>query len=440
MPNNPVVEAKRPGGAYGYYVVFILMLAYVCSFIDRTILGLLIEPIKADMALGDFEISLLAGFGFAVFYTALGIPFGWLADRSNRIGIVFWGVISWSVMTAACGFSRTFGGLLFARMGVGVGEATLSPASYSLIPDLFPKEKLGLAGSIYASGLTIGGGLAMMLGGAAVQTFARLGTVNVPLLGIFKPWQAAFLFVGLLGLPVATLILALRDPRHGKAVQASLAKAGVGETMGYIWERRGAFVPILLGYGFMVIVNYALVIWVPTYFIRAHAMNPAQVGLAMGSLMLFAGTPGLIAGGLVSDWLMRRGYKDAPVRVVLFSVISQAPFFIGAVLADSTPLALGLMGIAVFLITLNGGLQGATFQILAPGRMHGQTVATYLVVANAISLGIGPILTGLITDKVLGDPARIGESLAITAALSLGVALVLILVAMPRVKAQVLSV
>lgn len=433
-------KAGPAGGPYAYYVVVVLMLAYVCSFVDRTIFGLLIEPIKADMALSDLQISLLAGFAFALFYTALGIPFGWLADRSNRTWIVFWGVVAWSVMTAACGLARSFGGLLVARMGVGVGEATLSPASYSLIPDLFPKDKLGLAASIYASGLTIGGGLAMMLGGAAVQAFAHLGTIELPLLGPVKPWQLAFLFVGVLGVPVAALVLTIRDPRHGQAAADALAKAGVGETFAYLWAHRSAYVPVLLGYSAMVIVNYALVIWVPTFFIRSHAMTPGEVGLAMGSLMLFAGTPGLVAGGVVSDWLMRRGHPDAPVKVVLFSVVSQAPFFIGATLVSDPMLSLALMGCAVFLLTLNGGLQGVTFQLLTPRRMHGQMVAIYLVVANTIGLGLGPILTGLLTDKVLGDPSRLGESLAITAVLSLVLATVLIAVALPRARAQIASV
>lgn len=435
---DDATEARpQSGGAYAYYVVFVLMLAYVCSFIDRTILGLLIEPIKQDMGLSDTEISLLAGFAFAAFYTFLGIPFGWMSDRGNRPRIIFWGVVAWSLMTAACGMVRSFGGLFIARMGVGVGEATLSPASYSLIPDLFPREKLGLAGSIYASGLTVGGGLAMMLGGAAVQAIAEYGPASLPVVGETRPWQLAFMFVGLIGLPVALLVLTVRDPRgRGKAITVPHA-SGLRETMAYLWARRSAYFPVLTGYSAMVIVNYALVIWVPTYFIRAHAMSPAEVGLSMGSMMLFAGTAGMFAGGLLSDWLSRRGYKEAPLRVVLLSVVTQAPFFIGAMLMQDKAAALTLMGVAIFLLTMNGGLQGATFQLLTPSKMHGQMVAVYLVVANVVGLGLGPIITGLITDRYLGDPARIGDSLALTAAVSLSVAALFIGLAIPRARAQV---
>jgi len=433
------IQTKRAGSGYAYYVVVVLMLAYVCSFVDRTILGLMIEPIKADMNLSDFEISLLAGFAFALFYTGLGIPFGWLADRSDRGRLVFWGVIVWSIMTAACGMMRSFGGLMATRMGVGVGEATLSPSSYSLIPDLFPREKLGTAGSIYASGLTVGGGLAMILGGAAVQAFANMGETSLPVIGQVQPWQMAFLFVGAIGIPVALLTLTIRDPRRDAGPIAIADKAGVGETFSYLWQHRGAYLPVLFGYSTMVIVSYALVIWIPTFFIRTHGMNPAEVGLTLGSMMLFGGTAGLLAGGFISDWLSRRGHVDAPIRVILFSVVSQAPFFIGATLAGDRSLSLALMAVAVFLLTLNGGLQGATFQLLTPKRMHGQMVAIYLTVANVVGLGIGPIVTGVLTDKLFGDPARIGESLALTAAFSLAIAACLLVFAIPRARQQIAS-
>jgi MFS family permease len=235
--------AAHRAGPYSYYVVGVLMLAYVCSFVDRTILSLLVDPIKQDLQLSDVQISLLAGFAFAMFYTGMGIPFGWLADRSDRKRIIFFGVIAWSLMTAACGLARSFGGLFAARIGVGVGEASLSPASYSLIPDLFPRDQLGLAGSIYAAGITIGGGLAMMLGGAAIQGLTAYGAMSLPVLGTLAPWQLAFVLVGLLGLPVALLVLTIRDPRTATSKASRGEKAGLRDTLAYVWQRRPAYVP-----------------------------------------------------------------------------------------------------------------------------------------------------------------------------------------------------
>ncbi|MBK6708302.1 MAG: MFS transporter [Sphingomonadales bacterium] len=432
--------AAHRAGPYSYYVVGVLMLAYVCSFVDRTILSLLVDPIKQDLQLSDVQISLLAGFAFAMFYTGMGIPFGWLADRSDRKRIIFFGVIAWSLMTAACGLARSFGGLFAARIGVGVGEASLSPASYSLIPDLFPRDQLGLAGSIYAAGITIGGGLAMMLGGAAIQGLTAYGAMSLPVLGTLAPWQLAFVLVGLLGLPVALLVLTIRDPRTATSKASRGEKAGLRDTLAYVWQRRPAYVPVLTGYSLMVVVNYALVIWVPTYFVRVHGMSAGEIGLTMGAMMLFAGTAGMFAGGLISDWMTRRGVPEAPLWVVLASVIGQAPFFIAAMLVGDVTTALALMAVAVFLITLNGGIQGATFQVLTPSKMHGQVVAIFLVVANIIGLGFGPLMIGLFTDKLFGDPALIGRSLALAAAIVLPLSAIFIALALPRARAQIDSI
>lgn len=429
-------QGAQRGGWYPYYVVGVLMLAFMCAFIDRTILGLLIDPVKHDLGLTEIEVSLLVGFAFAMFYTVLGLPFGWMADRGSRTRLIFWGVVFWSLMTAACGLARSFGTLFAARIGVGVGEATLSPASYSLLPDYFERERLGLAASIYASGITVGGGLAMLLGGAMVQAFADAGIAALPLVGAVRPWQLAFLVVGLLGLPIALLVLTIREPRHANPQTGG---AGLGEAMRYLRDRAGIYAPVILAYSLMVVVSYALVTWVPAFYMRKFALGPLAVGAAVGPIMLIAGTAGLLFGGLLSDRLARRGHLDAPLRVVLISVVGQAPFFIAATLVDSQALSLGLMTMAVFLMTMHGGLQGATIQVLTPARMRGQMMAVYLVVANLIGLGLGPTLIATFTDRVFGDPLRLGDSLALATAITLPLSALLIAVSLGRARAQVLA-
>ena len=195
-----------------WYGLAILFIAYTVSFVDRTILSLLVEPIKADLYLSDTQISLLHGLAFAIFYTFLGIPIARLADQRSRKLIITTGICVWSIMTAACGLAGRFSTLFLARVGVGVGEAALSPAAYSMISDMFPKNKLGLALSLYSSGVYVGAGLAFIIGGLAVEAALQLRMPELPLIGIVDGWQVIFFIVGLPGLLVALLMLTVKEP------------------------------------------------------------------------------------------------------------------------------------------------------------------------------------------------------------------------------------
>ncbi|MFV0645472.1 MAG: spinster family MFS transporter [Sphingomonadaceae bacterium] len=415
---------KQTGTAYRFYVVGVLMLAYVCAFADRTILGLLVDPIKRDLVLSDTQVSLLAGFAFALFYTVLGIPCGWLADRTNRPRLILYGVLVWSAMTALCGLARNFTHLFLARIGVGVGEATLSPATYSLLPDYFEREQLGLATSIYAMGISIGGGIAMLLGGMVVEWLGTLSGISLPVYGTIRPWQAAFIACGASGLMVAALVLTIREPRRNQAKSASPVR--LADTFRYIYRERAALIPVILGYSLMVIPSYSLVTWVPAFLMRVHDMGPASTGSALGLMLLVGGTMGMLAGGYASDRLTARGYHDAPMRVCIVAMILQAPLFVGGLLVSDTALCLALLAGSIFCISLTGGLQGASIQILSPPAIRGQMVAVYLLFANLIGLGIGPTLTASMTDRIFGDPSRIGEALALTSAISLVLAVALV--------------
>jgi len=201
--------------AYEWYVVVICMLAYIFSFVDRQILALMIEPIKHDLQLSDTQFSLLHGLAFSLFYAVMGIPIALLADRYSRPKIIAIGVAFWSLATAACGLSRSFAHMFLARIGVGVGEAALSPATYSMLSDMFPRDKLGRAVGIYSIGSFIGGGMAFLIGGYVINLLKSVDSVVVPWVGAMRPWQVTFFIVGLPGLLVALLILlTVRDPQR----------------------------------------------------------------------------------------------------------------------------------------------------------------------------------------------------------------------------------
>ena len=223
---------KRATYAYAWYTVVLLTVAYVFSFIDRYILGLLVEPIKNDLGLTDTEIGLLLGPAFAIFYTTMGLPIGWLADRGRRAWIVTAGITIWSLATAACGLARSFPQLFLARVSVGVGEATLGPCALSMIADSFPEERRGKPIAFYCSALGIGAGIAS-LAGASVFTWSKsVSGIELPVVGLVAPWQFAFIVVGLPGILLAFLMFFLREPARQDLGQVGTeGKAGIGDAL-----------------------------------------------------------------------------------------------------------------------------------------------------------------------------------------------------------------
>ena len=222
--NDQAVAVNNKSSVYAWYVVLLCMLAYIFSFIDRQILALMIEPIKADLNLSDTQFSLLHGLAFSLFYAFMGLPLAYLADRFSRPKIIAVGIIFWSIATALCGLSKNFIQLFFSRMGVGVGEAALSPAAYSMFSDMFSKDKLGRAVAVYSIGSFVGGGIAFLVGGYVIGLLKDLSLIEIPVFGAVKAWQMAFILVGLPGIFIGLLfVLTVRDPkRKGQSVNACL--------------------------------------------------------------------------------------------------------------------------------------------------------------------------------------------------------------------------
>jgi MFS family permease len=409
----------RAWGALG-----VLMVAYTVSFIDRMILSLLIPPIQADLGISDTQISLLAGFAFAIFYTVMGIPLGRVADRWNRRNLIAIGITFWCLATAACGLARNYWQLFLARVGVGVGEAALSPAAYSMISDLFPRDQLGRAIAIYSVGLPVGSGLALLIGGAAVGALADLGPVTVPLIGTLSPWQLTFIVVGVPGVLVAFLVMLLREPERRDRVAvppatpaaagAAAAAAPVG-LIAFLGINRRVLLHHFGGLSLLVIIVYGSTAWVPTFFIRSHGWTAAEIGYAYGVIFITCGAGGLLLGGQLADRWWRNGKTDAHLRVVLLSVATMAPSFALMPLVPSAEMAVALLALATFTSSLHGGVAGAALQLITPNELRGQMTAVYFFIANLIGLGLGPTAVALFTDYVFGDPLALGYSLAVLA-------------------------
>jgi len=403
------LNSQGRSGAYAWYVVAVLLLAYTLSFIDRMILSLLVGPIRADLGISDTQMSLLMGFAFAIFYSVLGIPLGWLADRGSRRSLMVAGVAAWSVMTALCSLARGYGGLFLARVGVGVGEATLSPAAYSLLGDYFPREKLGRAMAVYSIGVPLGSGIALIAGALVVKFVTEGPALILPLLGEMAPWRLTFIVIGLPGLLVALLIaLTVREPAR-TGLKAGATK---GEFTAFLRAHPRAIAAHFGAMSMITLVMYGAMAWIPQFLHRTYAMPVAEAGLWFGAATALCGAVGLLLGGAMADRMYRRGRKDAHLRVIRLNAVLLLPLLGGMALAPTAGVALALMILTMLIGTIHGGVAGAALQMITPGQLRARMVALYFLVANLIGLGCGPTAMALVTDRVFGDDGALRYAIA----------------------------
>jgi len=426
-----------PSPSRGWYVVGVLFIAYTFSFIDRQIIVLMVGPIKQDLGLSDTQISLLHGMAFAVFYTLFGLPLGRLMDLYNRRRLITVGVTLWSLMTAACGLMNSFLGLFGCRIGVGVGEAALSPGAYSLIADYFPREKRGRALSVYSLGITVGVGLAFIFGGIVIDVVSVQDTLTFPLLGDIAPWQAAFIVVGLPGLLAAALVMTIREPlRREQMLKADgNHHVTVSEVFLFIRERWLAFGTLFVGLGLLSMASYALMAWFPTMFIRRFAWTPGEIGIAYGLIMAIAGSIGVFAGGAFSDYLTRRGSKNAAMQTILLSSIFTLGFGVAAPILPTPQLCLAALAAASFFIVAPYGLAPVAIQAMTPNQMRGLISALYLFTINIFGLGLGSTSVALITDFIFADEAKVGWSIAVAIGVEVPLAILVIAIGMKAYRA-----
>lgn len=403
-----------PSAGKAWYIVGVLMVVYVFSFIDRQLLALMVDPIKADLGVSDSAMGLLMGLSFGLFYTFLGIPLGRIADTHNRKGLIAAGLVLWSIMTAGCGLVGRFWHLFLLRMGVGVGEAALSPAAYSLITDSFPRKRLALALSVYGMGIYLGAGVAYALGASIVGFFREQGGLTIPLLGTVAAWQAAFLAAGLPGFLIALLLLTFREPRRQGA--GATQAAPVREVTAYFRANWQAIAAHNLGFAMLSFVGWANFSWIPTFLKRTYGLDPLQAGWGYGAVIFVFGSLGILSGGLLADWLAARGRQDARMRAGVYAALINIPFALAYPLMPSAGLALILIAPTTFAVAMAFGTAPAAIQEMMPNTMRGQASAVYLFVINLIGLGGAPSAVAWCTDHLFRDEAFLRYSLALVGA------------------------
>lgn len=397
-----------PSTPRAWFTVAILLMAYVLSFVDRQILSLLVGPIRADLGISDTQMSLLMGLSFAIFYTIAGIPLGRVADTRSRRGLIAWGILFWSLMTAACGLAKQYWHFVLFRIGVGAGEAALSPAAYSLMADSFPPEKRATAISVYSMGIYLGAGMAFLLGGIVITWANARGDIILPLLGTIRPWQMIFLVLGAAGAMFSLVLLAIKEPtRKGVGAGVSVPLKDVGA---YLLSIRKAVICHNFGFACLSFASYGASAWLPSFFIRTHGLTAGEVGVYYGSMVMVAGSLGIVFGGRLSDYLSRRGYKDSNMRVGLLAAILTLTCNV-VYLVDNMTVLWIIMFFNVFTVAMPFGVAPAAIQEVMPNSMRGQASAIYLFVITLIGLGIGPTAVALVTDYVFQDDMAIRYSI-----------------------------
>jgi MFS family permease len=402
--------------AYAWGVVALLVVAFMLAMVDRMILTLLVVPLKADFHLSDTEISLLHGLAFTMLYVIVGLPMGWLTDRYSRRLIAGVSVAAWSLATALCGLSSNFVQLFLARMGVGIGEAGISPAANSLIPDYFPPSRVALPITLYSIGGSAGSGLALIFGGAVVDYVTRLGRIDIPFIGSIAGWQASFLVAGLPGLLVAAAFLFVKEPpRQGRQVVDGAATATVGATIRLIKEKRAFLLPQFCAAAACALCILSILAWMPTHLIRAYGYTAGEAGVRYGLAVVLGGVFGLIISGSITNRLATAGRADASIIVALgCTLLSTIPAILAPIVANST-VALLLSAVAVFGFASAIALAPVALPIVAPNEMRGQVYALYLLTISVLGYAVGPVIVALITDGVFQDDSMVGWSMAIVA-------------------------
>lgn len=413
------VEPVSPG--YRRYALALLLVVYTLNFLDRQVVNILAEPIKNDLHLKDWQLGMMTGLAFAVFYTVLGLPIARLAERTNRAWIISGAIAAWSGFTMLCGAAGNFTQLILARIGVGVGEAGCSPPAHSLITDYVPADKRASAIAFYSIGTPLGSLLGMAMGGVVADLWG---------------WRAAFLVAGAPGVLMALLaFLTLKEPRRARPAGVAHAGPGLMEALREILGKR-TFWLMAIGASIVAFAGYGNSAFIGSFYFRNHAQEAAAtaatfglktagfLGLALGIVGGLAGILGSWAGGQISDHLAR---KDIGGRMLIPAVaaVAGAPFYIAGMLSGSMVAAMALLAIPTCLNAMWYGPVYGSVQGLVRPQTRATAAAVILFIINLIGLGFGPLLVGLLSD-FFAEGMAMGEGQGVRWALMTSSASVLV--------------
>ena len=394
MSDRQAPFAPRP--AYSAYVLVALLLAYILNFVDRQVLSLVADDIKAEMGVSDYQLGLLMGPVFAGFYTIAGFPLARLADTWSRKGVLTMSLAVWSGMTAVFGATGNFAQMAVARFGVAIGEAGGTPPSHSLISDYFPPERRATALSIYGWGIFVGTGFGFVFGGMVVEAF---------------DWRTAFFAAGALGLPVTLLLLfTVREPPPGASeANASTEQPRVGEVLRTL-TRTPSFITLMIAAACQAFLGYTVLGWGVTFLRRVFELSPGDAGFQFGIAAAVTGAIGITIGGVLADKL---SVKDARWYGWISAVSSFAalPFALAFAWADEPGFAIAAFSVFYLLNNVYVSSLWTLVQNLVPPRMRATASATQLAILNVVGMGGGPLMAGIVSDVL--EPSRGADGLRV---------------------------
>lgn len=411
----PATPQPWPSNATASYSLFVLTIVVLFTVLDRQVLALMIEPLKADFHIDDTRAALLLGAAFSLTYAIAGLPIARLADRGNRRNLVAVCVAFWSLATMACGIAQNYAQVFVARLCVGIGEAGYGPATWSIVTDSYPREKVAFGTGTLAIGATVGTGLALFLGGSVLGFVEHLPPLHLPFGILVRPWQWAFIVVGAPGLLWALVVLTTREP----------ARRGIGKGQAVVpvrdvvrWMRREwrAYLAVIGGICVKYLMTLGPIQWMPTMFHRQFHWDLARVGLILGAITVVLSPVSMILGGKISERWARAGRADANMRILFWSILLSVPATVATSLFPEPWMVLTCYGVAIFVSTLGMGPSIAAFQVITPNAMRAQVSSVTQFSTNVVAFAIGPLIVALFTDYMFHDPNQLRYSMALSAA------------------------
>jgi MFS family permease len=395
-----------------WYALFVLLFLYVLSLMDRQIIALMVTPLRRDLGLSDVQVGLLEGFAFVVMYTLAAIPLGWAVDRFSRRIVIFLGLTVWSLSCSGAGFVTTFAGLFASRVGVGVGEAALSPGAHSMLSDLFPRRKLSMALGVFVIGANIGVAVSYGLGGTLIHWLSVAEKLQLPLLGEFRPWQLAFLIAGAPGVALCWLLFTIPEPVRQRQGGAASSQAVFAPVVRYVRTQSGALICVFVGFALNNLLGYTVLSWTPAFLERRFGWHIGEIGPALGILLGGAGICAMLASGAIADRFYTRGRHDISVRMSVVAMLVAAPLALCAFLAPTPQICLLFLTLTYFCTSSTVPNAATSLQLIAPNELRGRLAAGYIFLSNMVGQGMGPVTVGFITEHVFHNHRLVGYSLA----------------------------
>ncbi|MEM9570574.1 MAG: MFS transporter [Pseudomonadota bacterium] len=405
MTHTTTTEAKPyPPASKGWILVIALTVAYVFSYADRKIIELLIEPIKADLNLSDEQIGLILGPAFSIVYATSGLFIGWLVDRVRRTWLVSIGVAFWSLATAFSGVAQNFWQMFMARLSVGAGEATLSPAAFSMIGDSFPPEERGKPIAFYTMALVVGASVAGFLGGAILIWAKTTQGIEVPFVGLLAPWQMAFFMIGLPGLLVAAWFFFIQEPerRLTTVEDNSLKGNNVGDALGYVFKHWGTYLGFVSIVCVMTIIAYSQGFLAST-FKRVWGWETEYYAIVNATALLIIGPANILLWGYLSDRWTQAGMRDAPFRIMAAGLVIMVPTGVIAMFMPTGWTAYAVLCVNTVGIGMVSGVGVTALLLITPAQIRGQVVALYYMAISMAGLWLGFPTVGMLSSRVFGE-------------------------------------